>query len=125
MSKRRADQAKAEKEGRFQQQRRRIYALRATAAAPVDQDGGGGCTEQKRYQRAQPRHHQSDFAQREVIGHGGHDARHVRGILPDSQKATSVRRTSDECQPATYASIVCISPLRTCKSAKIVDRHGK
>jgi hypothetical protein len=59
----------------------------------------------------------------EVIGECRQDPRHVRGVLPDGQKAASVGRARDKRKPAPKAPVVLIGALRPRETSQVLYGH--
>ena len=66
----------------------------------------------------------TNLAQGQVVGHLGHQARHVRGVLADRQKAARVDGAGIEGQEQAQVNIGTPGAFRRGQGPQVLDGHG-
>src|SRR3990167_564627 len=97
---------------------------RAAPTRPVDHDGRGGRACQKRQHRDQRPLDQIHLAQGQVVGYLGHQARHVRGVLADRQKAPRIDSAGIEGQEQTQVDVGAQGSFRRGQGPQVRNGHG-
>lgn len=119
-----AEQTEADQQYRLKHKRQGILALQAETSPPVDQHRRAGRTCDKRQEGCQPSKHQANLAERQIVGHGGNDTGHMRGVLMNCQKAAGVDGSGNKGQKPCQMPIGLLEPFFSCKSAQIWNHRS-
>jgi hypothetical protein len=119
-----AYQTEEQQQGGFDKEGESVLAVELSAAAPVDQDGGAGCTEEEGEQGAESCEEKTDFAKGKVVSHGGDDAGHMGGVLMHGEEAARIGCTSDKGEEKGQMAISLRATVFSGESSQIHKRHS-
>jgi hypothetical protein len=118
-----AERAKTEQQQRLCHQRQREQAVQAPAAREVDQDRAAGRAGDEGQQRPEAGQVVTELPERQVVGHGRDDARHVRGVLVHGQEAARVGGAGDKGQHQAELVVGLRAAPASGQFSGVLDRH--
>lgn len=106
------------------QQRQRVFAVHPAPSRVVDEYRRASRARHERHKSTGPAEHHVVYAQHKIVGHRRDDARHVRGVLLDSQESAGIDGPGHECQRKSKVAIATLGSLSARKTPDVVDGHG-